>query len=475
MALQKTDKKDWKDEAQKHAATPAAAPPILSLEEFVEKFTIRYDSEDSFKEMVHKYLNVSTIKKAALGVGKHIFKGWYEKETDKIIMSYAERIRTEIVEAAKLLEDNDSLRAASCTYEKADSELKQVEQQQLEAKQGLDEAVNEMAAKLDETKDKYRTLIQEEKGAAEKTKEEIKKATDADRIVKDTLNRYIKKSGLFVVGGDGRLGFDETILSKKFEDLYLKEIIDGMASEGDTGFMSRMREAYEGIVTHVEELEDISEIDNLEIVESIIHSRTRGYRRPVFPYLMVGKFESQEALRTTIDTATSTDISGSMSENGRIIVAKKTNLAISALMRKLNPKHNHYQSVFNLYLKEVDTIDIIKNVSADGGTNTHLAIDWFIEKLKDSGMSIANLITDGAPNTPELAYEAAKRMRDYPNILLRIYLIDGDKETEKIVRNIGKYAGNSTKVIPLKNYQLAGGVLKGLEESLIQMYSISNF
>jgi hypothetical protein len=457
------------------AASQAVAAPILSLEDFVDKFTLRYTIEDTFKEKVHKYLNISTMKKIALGIGKHVLKGWYANETDRMITSYAERIREEVIEASKLLEDTNTLDAESCTYAKNDSELKVVEQQHLEAKKGLGEAVTEMAQKLDETKDKYQTLILEEKSAAEKAREQIKKATDADRIVKDTLKKYVKKSGLFTVGGDGRLGFDETILSKKLEDLYLKEVIDGMASEGNTGFLSRMREAYEGIVTHVEELEDISEIDNMDIVESIIYSRIRGYRRPVFPYLMVGKFESQEALRTTIDTATSTDISGSMNENGRIIVAKKTNLAISGLMKKLNPKHNHYQSVFNQSLQEVNTLDLIRNVTASAGTDTHLALYWFIDKLKDSGMSIANLITDGAPNKPELAYEAAKKLKEYPHILLRIYLIDGDRETEGIVRKIGRYAGNSTKVVSLKNYQLAGEVLKGLEESLIHMYDISDF
>ena len=114
-------------------------------------------------------------------------------------------------------------------------------------------------------------------------------------------------------------------------------------------------------------------------------------------------------------------------------------------------------------------------VQANGGTSTDLAIDWLINTLKDRGPSIAYLISDGAPNDANLAITKASRFKEFSHIKLRLYLIDGDKETEEITRRLGLAAGRGTKVTCIKNYELADGVIKDIDACLSEMYDIEAF
>jgi len=95
--------------------------------------------------------------------------------------------------------------------------------------------------------------------------------------------------------------------------------------------------------------------------------------------------------------------------------------------------------------------------------------------LSDSGPSIAYLITDGDPNHLEETVASAKKFTNHPNVMLRIFLIDGNKETEGKIRKIGRAAGPPTKVIPVKNYQLSGGVIRDVAKAISEMYSIDQF
>jgi hypothetical protein len=164
-----------------------------------------------------------------------------------------------------------------------------------------------------------------------------------------------------------------------------------------------------------------------------------------------------------------------MTDSGRFKVAQKTTLAMHALMRRMNPRNNTYLSEYNYAVHERTTADLMTKVKPDGGTNTHLALDWLIRKLEDSGPALAYLITDGEPNYVDEAVNSAKRFQQHPHLKLRIFLIDGNIRTEKIVRLIGRAAGPETKVIPVSNYQLAGGAIRDISTAINGMYDIGSF
>ncbi|MBI5065584.1 hypothetical protein HZA97_05090, partial [Candidatus Woesearchaeota archaeon] len=75
----------------------------------------------------------------------------------------------------------------------------------------------------------------------------------------------------------------------------------------------------------------------------------------------------------------------------------------------------------------------------------------------------------------ELAEAAARKYRDHPNVRLRIFFIDGDQASTEMMRKIARAAGNDTKIIPIKNYQLAAGTLKEVQDVLGEMYSANEF
>ena len=60
-------------------------------------------------------------------------------------------------------------------------------------------------------------------------------------------------------------------------------------------------------------------------------------------------------------------------------------------------------------------------------------------------------------------------------MLLRIFLIDGDQETENIVRKMGRAAGYKTKVVPIKNYEFENGMIRDIREAMTEMYDIGEF
>ncbi len=248
------------------------------------------------------------------------------------------------------------------------------------------------------------------------------------------------------------------------------------AQEGASGFMASVKNSYDGLIAYYAEIDELSELPNVEWRQSIAYSRAHGYRYPQFPYLISGKTDDSSSRgRASIDTALSLDISGSMRDDGRFSVGQKTALALSALMRRMNPRNNTYLSVFNYHLEPVTSLKLLREVKPDGGTLTELALEWLIGTLKDSRPSIAYLMTDGRPNNIEATVMAARKFRDYPNILLRIFLIDGDAESEEIIRQIGRAAGPSTKVIPVKNYQLPSGLIKEISQAIKGMYAIDAF
>ncbi len=447
---------------------------IPSFDEFLSLFSGRYNGERTFRSMVHKYMKISGLHAFSLGVKKRIFPAWYRRETESIVRSYAARIYDDLKVAAELEREQKELeRIAAEERVHADS----VEHAMADANKASNEvmhAENQSAAAISDIQQSYKREVSGIQAAARQQADEIMLKTDAAEVARERLSEYVRASPLIKTGASGELAFDERQIERKLEEIILEEVLSDMAREGDAGFMSKIKDSYDGLIAYFAEIDDLSEIPRVEWRQSIIYSRAHGYRYPQFPYLISGKPEESSG-RASIDTALSLDISGSMLDNSRFVVAQKAALALSALMRRLNEKNNTYLSVFNVSLEQVTSLQLLREVNPAGGTLTELAIDWLIETLENSRPSIAYLMTDGLPNHIEATVQAARKFRDHPYIMLRIFLIDGDDESEPIIRQIGRAAGPQTKVIPVKNYQLPNGLIKDLSQAIKGMYSVNTF
>jgi len=222
-------------------------------------------------------------------------------------------------------------------------------------------------------------------------------------------------------------------------------------------------------------MRDLSDLPQVDWTKSIILSRTRGYRTPQHPYLVAGKFEGRG--KVSLDTAIAIDNSRSMMNNNRLDAARKTGLAVSALMRKLNPDNETFLAKYSDRLDEISSAELMK-LRISGATRTDLALKWGLEKLSGRGPSFFYLVTDGVPypySAEKNCYKIAEQYKQHSDIMLRVFLIDGNDNAKKIIRKIGKAAGESTKVIPVESRKLASGVMKELSESMNDMMDIMNF
>jgi hypothetical protein len=454
---------------------------ILPQAEYVTRFSRRYRQNPVFREMVHRYLELTNLDRIKIRISRRILPRWYESRTETLIDEYARDVRAKVEEAYRLREDLDLLRDeheeatlksriaedAEKTLDKVGEHHKTVDSLYRKTVSGISSAYQAGIFKVaDRVKDAQQQVIAR---------------TDVKRLVAQQLRAHIEKTGLIAKDEHGNLGFDEDQIVKKLEEIFLEEIVEGIESDQGGGFLSDMKRTYDGVISHWAELDDIVELPRAEWVQSTIYSRTKGFVYPQFPYLIVPKMEDRT--RVSIDTAIMVDTSNSMNTNQKIVYAKKTALAAHALMRRLNPHNSTYLAHYNTDIHQVSASEFIRSVNASGWTRTDLAIQWLVEKLKDSGPSIAYLITDGVPEDQNVSYEtmlkksiaAANAFRDYPYIRLRIFLVDMDKNSAGNIREIGRAAGPDTKVIPIKYKEMGKDVIKDLSRAIGEMYSISRF
>jgi len=454
-------------------------PTVLELVDYKLRFNDRYHNEDSFQEIVHDYLDLTVFQRTGLFFGKRLFKGWYERKTDGMVETYAVQVREGLLTARDLMEQQlledqledvvedqeEELLEVKSEFEQADNEYSQVRS---ESEQAKTELVNEVSSDYEERKKEL-----------EDKKIEVVNMATAKQIVSTQVKKNIENSDLVQVDERGNLKFDEEKIVEVLEDMFLDEIIEGIEKEDGTGFYSKIKSDFEGLVSYYEQIQNLSDLHKVNWTMSTVYSRTRGYNKAVFPYLMVGQGEGFKKAKASIDTATSLDTSGSMQYNNRLTIAKKTTLSINALMRRLNPNNNTYLSHYGSVLREITSAELLRKIEPAGLTRTDKALNWLVDKLADSGPSIANLVTDGLPegcsNIVKRCEEAAERFRDHPYIMLRIYLIDGDDQTENIIRKIGRAAGENTKFVPIKNYELGGSVIRNIHQAIQGMYDLENF
>ncbi len=446
---------------------------VLPLEQHIVHFSERYNEEKQFREIVHNYLKLGGFKKAVLSIEKKLLPSRYSKKTDILVQGYAKKIREDLIKAAEVKKELLELKKVADELENKAGGINDTKGlQQTTYQQHQEAVINKDSAIKQAGNDTYAKIKGEEERSVKEI-EDVKRLTDAEDMAKKKLKDLIVSSPLIKSDERGALSFDEQKICEKLEDIFLKEIIEGIEKEdGNTGFVARVKTAYSGLISHYDVIEDLGELPDTDWIESTIFSRTKGYRAPAFPYLITGKYEKRAKGKVSIDTAIALDSSSSMDENNRFVVAKKTALATSSLMRKLNSKNKTYLSHFNGGVYPVTSSDLIRSVNPYNGTATELALGWLLNTLADSGLSIAYLITDGYPNSLDATIAAAKNFRNYSNMLLRIFFIDGEKESEKNIRMIGEAAGPATKVVPVKNYQLSGGVIRDISKAIGEMYSI---
>lgn len=449
-----------------------AGTALPSQEEFTKRFADRYRSEQSFREIVHRYLRLSRMKEGALAVAKTLHLPWYKSETGRLVNKYAATIYTETARLTEVERGLEELRRAEQIFQAAASALNAQQAAAQEKAEELNRTAEEAAAARAQIQKAYQEKVLKEERTAEQVSEEILKSTDAQAVVKEKLGQMVMGSPLVKVDDEGTLRFDEEQMVRRLEEMALDEIIEGIEGDSTSGFISRLGRTYDEVITHLDEIQDLSELAQVDWLQSAVYSRMKGHEYPTFPHLIVGRGDGKG--RTSIDTAVTIDRSGSMDKRNRMNMAVKTGLAMTALMRRLNAGSHTYLSVFSDDIRQVTSREL-RNTYSEGSTRTELAIDWLGKTLAESGLCIAYIITDGAPNHMEETIAAARRLQNNPNILLRIFLIDGTEGTEENIRKIGMAAGQYTKVIPVESYALGKRVIGDVSDAIGEIRVITEF
>lgn len=449
---------------------------VLSLDEYVARFSHRYTTEKVFRIIVHNYLDLGGFQRLGISFAKTFLRSRYRKKTAAVVSAYAQKIREDLLSVQKMKQEMYTLEEVATDLDNAARDVQTTTQQHNAANEEDKTATQKRDSAVQEIERQAADLRARENARAAAEQQEIERRTDAAMIVKEKLQENLKNSSLVQVDEDGRLQFDEQRICEKLEEIVLSDVIQDIEREdGRSGFVTTLKAAYNGVVDYYDVLEDLDELAEVEWIQSTILSRTRGYRIPVFPYLITGKPEKKEKGKASIDTAIALDTSESMNENNRFAIGQKTCMALKALMRRLNPQNETFLAHYNGQVYPVTTAELLRSVHPYNGTRTELALDWLIQTLSGRGMSMAYLISDGDPNNLNATVEAAKTFQHHPYILLRIFLIDGNKETEENIRKIGKAAGPLTKVVSVKNYQLSGGVIRDVAAAMGDMHSIGEF
>lgn len=444
---------------------------LPTLEEFTLRFSRRYHLEKTFQKMVHSYFRLSGLKKGAMATARALHLPWYKSETDRIIGRYATLVYEAATKARDVERKVQELKNAEQARQAHESEIEALHANEQDISARLYRTEEEWRQAINEANSEFSSKVRQEDQAVGEVTKEILEKTDANAVARGKIRDIIANSPLVSSNGD-RLEFDEQAIMSRLEQIALNEIIEGIEAETRTGFMGRLRASYGDLITYWSEIEDLSELANVDWLQSTVYSRTQGYKVATFPFLVTGKSETRA--KASVDTAMSVDVSGSMRERGRMAAAVKTAMAMNALMRQLNPGKEAYFSIYSNSLRPVTTKEL-RSISPDGSTHTERALEWLLDTLKDRGPGIAYLITDGRPNELKPSVKAAQQFQKYPYILLRVFLIDGDEAAQENIRQIGRAAGRYTRVLEVDSTRLGSGVIGDFAKSIGEMRNIEDF
>jgi hypothetical protein len=462
------------------SAIPDDAIEIRPLESYVEEFSVRYQKEDTFKEMVHDELELSGADKVYLALGKQIRPSWYRGRTDEMVTQCATNLRDKLENLVISREEAKRLREIRGTVLRTGSRLSKAVLSYQLANERYGETVNKKNKALSEAEKELERRHQEEEEIAVQEKARLHEDTDAEKLVEDSIDDLFKRNPFTKVNERGELVFNDQKIITVIEDRVLNEIVRDIERESGHGFMSKLKDSYDGVFSHFGEMRDISELSHMDPVMSLIYSRTKGFEQIQFPYMVARKFSAHS--KTSLDTAITLDISRSMG-GVKFEAAKRTTLAVSAVMRRLNPKNNTFSGYFSNDVHDCTTCELMRDVKINGLTRTDLALNWLGEKLANSGPSFAYLITDGVPawggvrqeRCVKETIEAARKFSLNPDLSLRIFHIDPNEISFNIIKRIGEAAGPETRVSAVDSKSLGKDVVRDVANSIGVMSSIGGY
>jgi hypothetical protein len=446
---------------------PQTVYETMNEEQLMDEFRTRYQSDERFRDSVYRDLKIGRARKAKLKFKSWILPSSYKKEVESIVHEY-------VVKLKKALDLQIQIRL----FEEEKRKLAEKARTITEKEQVIAEtegAYNELTAKINGETEKingeFLQQSEEERTALEKQKEFIAQKTNAESIVAEQLKKAILSSELVKKDDKGNANFDNDAMTRKIASICLDEILSGMAATGKGGFMGEIQNSYRGVFSHYEKPRSSMDIRKVDWKKSKIASMKKGFKEPTWPYLVVKRYKG--LAKCSIDTAIMMDKSGSMREE-RWDPAKKTTLAIDALMRRLNPKNNTFLGVFSGDAYSVTPLELMNKVTTDGGgTYINKALDWIIDTLKDKGPSIGYLITDGDPqgegDIVGETYKSAEKFRHHPDILLRIFAIDADRNMRKTLGEIARRTGGNTAIIYVDKGKIGAKVVEETNNAMKRM------
>ncbi len=430
----------------------------------------RYDSEPVFRRLVNEYMEIPWGLKTRLGIGKAFRSPWYEHRLTEIMAGYAARIEEDKKTIAAISQAALELKQTAAVTEQAGEALDKSRQEAQEI--GFEAATTD--AKLESEKVSlsrtYSHQVKEAEDMIASERQKILQATDPSVIIAESLRKHLESSRFVRKQKDGRLTYDEEYIASRIENMCLDDIL-GEIEQGTPGFYANLRQSYLGLVSHWDEIEDLSELPLVDWTQSLIYARTKGHAYPEYPSMIAGK----ETMRhvESLYSAIITDRSGSM-DGHKLDVARDTSLALKALLERLDRKNGISMGLFSTSAEKVDSLYLLKNLQADGYTRTDLALEWLLEECEGKP-SIAYLVTDGEPAGPgdimDRTIKAARMFRDHPYIRLRIFLVDGNAATRKIVKRIAEEAGPEASAMQIDYKRLGSEVIIDVGKTIGQMYS----
>jgi hypothetical protein len=452
----------------------------MPLEVYIAKFTLKYQNESKFRANVHKSMGLSRRARFKLAIEKRFRPAKYKQDTTDLIIEYAKEARQKTIEYAQVLSEQETtfkteqdLATTSSTLETIQKNTEKAGEEYSELERRKEEEKQRALAEL-EQKNK------EEAERREREKEAIQLRTDAERIAKEKVQAYINRTGLITTKESGEVEYNDGAFTEFLENRVLDEVVGEVEKEsGKTGFLAKTKKEYDGLISHYDEMEDWSELPDMDLSESISNARRKGYRVPRrMRHFIVGKYEKKRVNgKLSLDSALAIDLSGSM-KGPKFQAAKKVGLSMNALMRKLNPQNKRYMAGFNSSVWDLTSLDLMRNSRPRENTRTDLALSWGLEKLKDSPLSMFYLLTDGYPE-PYSAYieslKIASKFKEYPQIKLRIFYVGNSSDSKDMIKELATASGPATKLSVVDVDRLASGIVSDFGDCIHQMSRVEEF
>lgn len=458
---------------------------VKPVTEYIKTYKEKYYTLEWVRNSIHKKAGLSKASLFQLNFWKRFNNDKYVEETSNLIEQYAGVARENTIKKKFIEYMSKEALKVNTQVQNHEAELAKLDKK----KKIAEEELQQLSVKTEA--EKYNlidTLKKQSSQVNEKLKESIsslEKNYDAEDIIQKQLEELIASSDLLVSNPNGTKTFNDNLMMQYYEDLMLNDVISGMGSYKTTESIvnTMKRELRQYKISHQDMISDPSELADVDWNQSLINAREHGRKKPMYNDLIVDKYSGRKSpTNGNIDTALVLDASGSMEDDNKWDIAKKTIFAFQSLLRKMNPDNKTYLTLFSDLLQPNITSKELMDISdkdIDGSTATADALDWMLDTLKDKELAIGYLFTDGLPNNVDKTVNAARNFRNYPNVILRIFYINSKKdfyfaESEKNIKRIGRAAGRDTKVVFVDPSKLAGNAITDISQSIKTIYEYNS-